>query len=359
MAEELVSIKSINVKNYKSIIDLTIQLGTFNVLIGANGCGKSNILEAIALGAAASADKLDFEYFGNRGIRIVKSQMMLPAFEGVDANGVNLSLSDSKNNTHSFYIYFDQNAKPAKWKAVFNTESIDLEQIKKMMKENGISEKYTLKVVNNDDYYERFMILSAVESIIRRSDDSNKTYPLGLHGEGLFAYLKELSQRTNSESFFNELKENLTVFDWFDDIKIPKNQLSNEFNISLKDNYLDETLNVFDQNSTNEKRSIWVDFFGIKTACLPGIENYAKLFDLPVIFMEIRREKRGYYRCYVSMIAEDPSKCAKGEITQKYMSKLEEVMRNQPETWLWSHKRWKATLQPDGSVTPSGYYDGL
>lgn len=252
MAEELVSIKSINVKNYKSIIDLTIQLGTFNVLIGANGCGKSNILEAIALGAAASADKLDFEYFGNRGIRIVKSQMMLPAFEGVDANGVNLSLSDSKNNTHSFYIYFDQNAKPAKWKAVFNTESIDLEQIKKMMKENGISEKYTLKVVNNDDYYERFMILSAVESIIRRSDDSNKTYPLGLHGEGLFAYLKELSQRTNSESFFNELKENLTVFDWFDDIKIPKNQLSNEFNISLKDNYLDETLNVFDQNSTNE-----------------------------------------------------------------------------------------------------------
>ncbi len=114
-----------------------------------------------------------------------------------------------------------------------------------------------------------------------------------------------------------------------------------------------------DQNSPNIKRSIWVDFFGIKTACLPGIENYAKLFDLPVIFMEIRREKRGYYRCYVSMIAEDPSKCEKGEITQKYMSKLEEVMRNQPETWLWSHKRWKTALQPDGTVTSSGFYDNL
>jgi KDO2-lipid IV(A) lauroyltransferase len=114
-----------------------------------------------------------------------------------------------------------------------------------------------------------------------------------------------------------------------------------------------------DQNSTNMKRSYWVDFFGIKTACLPGIENYAKLFDLPVIFMEIRRVKRGYYRCYVSMIVEDPSKCEKGEITQKYMSKLEEVMRNQPETWLWSHKRWKTALQPDGTVTSSGFYDNL
>ena len=82
-----------------------------------------------------------------------------------------------------------------------------------------------------------------------------------------------------------------------------------------------------DQNTPNTKRAIWVNFFGMETACLPGIEFYAKLFDLPVIFMEIRREKRGYYRCYVSMIAENPPQCAPGEITQRYMSKLEEVMR--------------------------------
>ena len=114
-----------------------------------------------------------------------------------------------------------------------------------------------------------------------------------------------------------------------------------------------------DQNSPNVKRSIWVKFFGMDTACLPGIENYAKLFDLPVIFMEIRREKRGYYRCYVSMIAEYPSKCEKGEITQKYMSKLEEVMRNQPETWLWTHKRWKATKNPDGTIEYGTIYKNL
>ncbi len=114
-----------------------------------------------------------------------------------------------------------------------------------------------------------------------------------------------------------------------------------------------------DQNTPNTKRAIWVNFFGMETACLPGIEFYAKLFDLPVIFMEIRREKRGYYRCYVSMIAENPSQCAPGEITQRYMSKLEEVMRNQPETWLWSHKRWKATKDSNGEIHYGDNYRGM
>lgn len=40
--------KRLAIKNFKSIIDLTIELGRVNVFIGANGMGKSNVLEAIA-----------------------------------------------------------------------------------------------------------------------------------------------------------------------------------------------------------------------------------------------------------------------------------------------------------------------
>ena len=71
-------IKEIAIKNFKSIVDLKLPLGRFNLFIGANGSGKSNILEAIAFGAAASSDKLDFEYFANRGIRVVEPRFMLP-----------------------------------------------------------------------------------------------------------------------------------------------------------------------------------------------------------------------------------------------------------------------------------------
>jgi AAA15 family ATPase/GTPase len=44
------------IENYKSIQNLTLDVGRVNVLIGENGCGKSNILEAITF---AAADKLD------------------------------------------------------------------------------------------------------------------------------------------------------------------------------------------------------------------------------------------------------------------------------------------------------------
>lgn len=76
-------IKSVQIKKFKSVVDLSLDLGSFNVLIGENGCGKSNILEAIAFGGAASADKLDFEFFGSRGIRATNPEFMFSAF----ANG--------------------------------------------------------------------------------------------------------------------------------------------------------------------------------------------------------------------------------------------------------------------------------
>ena len=75
---------------------------------------------------------------------------------------------------------------------------------------------------------------------------------MGRHGEGLFAYLKDLAQKPKSINIFQELKENLRILDWFDDLQIPSEQLSMEFNLKLKDSYLSDTLNMFDQRSTNE-----------------------------------------------------------------------------------------------------------
>jgi AAA15 family ATPase/GTPase len=56
-------IRELTIKNYKSILDHTIELGRINVFIGENGCGKTNILEAVAMGAAALTDKLSVEEF--------------------------------------------------------------------------------------------------------------------------------------------------------------------------------------------------------------------------------------------------------------------------------------------------------
>ena len=73
-------ISEIQIKNFKSIANLTLRPGSVTVLIGENGCGKSNILEAIAFAAAATADKLDDEFLYNRGIRVTESDWMTSAF---------------------------------------------------------------------------------------------------------------------------------------------------------------------------------------------------------------------------------------------------------------------------------------
>src|SRR4051794_18445785 len=73
-------IRSVNVENYKSIPSLRLDLGRITVLIGANGSGKSNILEAIALASTAAQNKLDNEFLISRGIRVTDTQFMRSAF---------------------------------------------------------------------------------------------------------------------------------------------------------------------------------------------------------------------------------------------------------------------------------------
>ncbi len=85
-------INNINIQNYKSILNMKLPLSTFNVMIGANGCGKSNILEAIAMASAASTDMLRREFMDNRGIRVCDPIMMFPAFEDCKADYIKISI---------------------------------------------------------------------------------------------------------------------------------------------------------------------------------------------------------------------------------------------------------------------------
>ena len=52
---------------------------------------------------------------------------------------------------------------------------------------------------------------------------------------------------------------------------------------------------VSDQSPSNKRRAIWVDFLNQDTACLHGLETYARLFKLPVIYADVQRLERGHY----------------------------------------------------------------
>ncbi len=93
-------IREISIKNFKSMLDHTIELGRINVFIGENGSGKTNILEAVATASAALSDKLDLEELYARGVRIAKPSMTVSSFlKTQPARSIEFAISSDDANS--------------------------------------------------------------------------------------------------------------------------------------------------------------------------------------------------------------------------------------------------------------------
>ncbi len=85
----------------------------------------------------------------------------------------------------------------------------------------------------------------------------------------------------------------------------------------------------------------WMNFMNRETPFFTGPARIAKKFGQPVVFMHIRKIRRGYYEAEFSKLVEDPKLFSEAQIAEKYIRKIEDGIREQPECWLWSHRRWK------------------
>ena len=89
------------------------------------------------------------------------------------------------------------------------------------------------------------------------------------------------------------------------------------------------------------ERAYWVQFLNRETPFLHGMEKYARINNLPVIYVDVQRIKRGYYTVELSVLTTKPLDLKEGALTEMYARKLESVILKKPENWLWSHRRWK------------------
>jgi len=108
--------------------------------------------------------------------------------------------------------------------------------------------------------------------------------------------------------------------------------------------YKDElsfTVLAADQTPTREDAKYFTDFLNQPTAVFLGVEKLAKIGDSVVIFYKIDLVKRGYYTYTFVPLAEDPKNTKPHEITELHVKYLESMIRQKPEYWLWSHRRWK------------------
>jgi len=65
-----------------------------------------------------------------------------------------------------------------------------------------------------------------------------------------------------------------------------------------------------------------------------------------VLFYDMKRIKRGYYSYELVPIAEDAKQTEPYEITMAHVKYLEDMIKKEPQYWLWSHRRWK--FKPEG-----------
>ena len=85
----------------------------------------------------------------------------------------------------------------------------------------------------------------------------------------------------------------------------------------------------------------WMSFLNQDTAIFKGTEVIARKLDYPVIYLSVIREKRGQYRIESELLVEHPKELAENELTEMHTRRLQQDIIKYPETWLWSHRRWK------------------
>ena len=96
-----------------------------------------------------------------------------------------------------------------------------------------------------------------------------------------------------------------------------------------------------DQSPQIHKTHYWREFMGVKVPIHTGAEMLAKKFDMAVVNYSIKKIKRGRYKVDLDLITETPQQFKNYEITDQYLAIVERNIREQPEYYLWSHKRFK------------------
>ncbi|HUW93519.1 MAG TPA: lysophospholipid acyltransferase family protein [Bacteroidales bacterium] len=124
-------------------------------------------------------------------------------------------------------------------------------------------------------------------------------------------------------------------------VPVPMQTILRELIKRRKENDLTVTAFIADQTPPPDEHTYWINFLNQETCFYTGPEKVAMKLDMAVVFVHIKKVRRGYYEAEVTLISENPKSEEPHAITERHIRKLEEVIREQPEYWLWSHRRWK------------------
>lgn len=241
-------IETITVKNFKSITDMTLSLGNVNVFIGANGSGKSNILEAIAMVAAERSAQIEVNSMIQKGIRIAKPDLMISSFYGQPSNStINVNISGTEGERIKYAV---TNLTPediySTWNAPWSTGA-----------RRGNIKEAVEKTDKLKEYLSKYLIYSLSINALRGLTSDSLQYPLGLNGEGLDVLLNNIPKEE-----IMQIKESAKDYiSWIEDIFFDSEEIykmqgyklgRSKSNLYFRDKFMQKKNNLFSAENANE-----------------------------------------------------------------------------------------------------------
>lgn len=119
--------------------------------------------------------------------------------------------------------------------------------------------------------------------------------------------------------------------------------------IAMKDTYREMLAQKTELNTTafiadqtpQPQNAYWTTFLNQDTPVFKGVEVISRKIGYPILYVRINKVKRGYYELFVEELVTNPAATKENEISELHTRRLEQDIISRPDTWLWSHKRWK------------------
>jgi Kdo2-lipid IVA lauroyltransferase/acyltransferase len=105
----------------------------------------------------------------------------------------------------------------------------------------------------------------------------------------------------------------------------------------------ERTVTYFLSDQTPAKGDIhyWTTFLNQDTPVYLGAEKIALKYNMAVVFINMRKVKRGCYKVKFDLLFDSTAGLRENQVTEAHVKHLEEIIKENPEYWIWSHRRWK------------------
>ncbi|OOV34271.1 hypothetical protein BO91_01810 [Candidatus Synechococcus spongiarum LMB bulk10E] len=270
-------IERFSVRTFKSLEDVTVELGQVNVFIGANGSGKSNLLEALGILSAAADGKVDDQALLARGVRLGAPKRYKSAFPAQPGKRIpaHLSFEVCGSSQAEYKVCLWNNLKDPDPAWTFKTESWK-EKDRKLVGRSPASKKKTDEKLDRNKQrgfaalkavevakgpalsllkaLQSYVIFSPATAVLRGiALETQPRTPVGLSGGNLLPAIHNLlRQRREDERVRKICKDTLELIDWAKAIKSLSNKTSMMTSIQFRDRFMKEGQNLLSAYEASE-----------------------------------------------------------------------------------------------------------